>query len=286
MEFVILTGLSGAGKTSAMHVFEDIDFYCVDNIPPQLIETFYDLCQNANNEKMKKVAIVTDIRGGNFEALISKLESLKTNDKSYKILFLDAKDNIVVRRFIETRRRHPLSHLYSGSFIESVKAERNALRVIRNMSDYVIDTSYLSPAQLKQRISDIFLEDKWSAFTINCVSFGFKYGTPSEADLVFDVRCLRNPYYVDELRKLTGLDESVREYVVASEETQGFIDRLFPFIDYMLPLYKNEGKSQLVIAIGCTGGKHRSVALTQMLYKHLLDTGQRTTVCHRDIKKS
>lgn len=286
MDFIIVTGLSGAGKTRAMHVLEDIGFYCVDNIPPQLIETFYDLCRKARGKKMKKVAIVTDIRGENFDLLLPVLDELKQSNKSYKVLFLEAKDNILSRRFVETRRKHPLLQLYAGSFVKAVQAERESLKKIREVADFIIDTSYLAPAQLKQRLSDIFLEDKWSAFNINCMSFGFKYGNPSEADLIFDVRCLPNPYYVEELRKLTGLDEFVNEYVMQKEETKGFVTRLFSLVDYMIPLYKNEGKSQIVIAIGCTGGKHRSVALTQLLYSHFLEIGQRATVQHRDIKKA
>lgn len=286
MDFIIVTGLSGAGKTSAMHVFEDIGFYCVDNIPPQLIETFYDLCRNARSKKMKKVAIVTDVRVESFDTLIPILTDLKSHGKNYKILFLEAKDNVLTRRFVESRRKHPLSQLYDGSFAKAVQAERESLKQIRFVADYIIDTSYLAPAQLKQRISDIFLQDKWSAFTINCISFGFKYGTPSEADLMFDVRCLPNPFYIEKLKNLTGLDNSVNEYVMKFDETKGFISRLFSLVDYTIPLYKKEGKSQLVLAIGCTGGKHRSVALTQLLYSHFLETGQRATVQHRDIKKA
>lgn len=286
MDFIIVTGLSGAGKTRAMHVLEDIGFYCVDNIPPLLIETFYDLCRNARSKKMKKVAVVTDIRGESFDTLLPILTELKSHGKNYKILFLEAKDNVLTRRFVESRRKHPLSQLYDGSFTKAMQAERESLKQIRFAADYIIDTSYLAPAQLKQRISDIFLQDKWSAFAINCMSFGFKYGTPSEADLMFDVRCLPNPFYVEELKNLTGLDDSVNEYVMKFDETKGFISRLFSLVDYTIPLYRKEGKSQLVLAIGCTGGKHRSVALTQLLYSHFLETGQRTTVQHRDIKKA
>ena len=286
MEFVIVTGLSGAGKSRAMNALEDIGFYCVDNIPPELILTFYDLCKKSSDKNMQKVAIVTDIRGGvMFDSLFEVLDILKRENKPYKILFLDAKDEVLCRRYKETRRKHPLAENYKGLISQAIKLERDILKPIKDKSDYVIDTSLISPAQLKERISAIFLKNSDYALVINCESFGFKYGTPAEADLVFDVRCLPNPFYIDTLKNLTGLDEQVRDYVMKSEHTKGFIKRLVSLIDYMLPLYCNEGKSQLLIAIGCTGGKHRSVALTEYIYNHLLSMQQRATVHHRDINK-
>ena len=285
MEFLIVTGLSGAGKSRAVNALEDIGFYCVDNIPPKLIPTFYDLCRQAKGG-FKHVAAVTDIRGGNmFDSLFETLELLKEEEKAYRILFLDANDLVLINRFKETRRKHPLAENCLGSLEQAVKMERDILKTVRERADYIIDTSYLSPAQLKERISSLFLGDASEALMIHCVSFGFKYGIPSEADLVFDVRCLPNPFYVEELKKLTGLDEPVREYVMKWEQTQGFIRRFIDLIDYMLPLYCNEGKSQLVIAIGCTGGHHRSVALAQLLYNHLLENNRRASVNHRDIHK-
>lgn len=282
MEFIIVTGLSGAGKSKAMQALEDIGFYCVDNIPPKIVVAFYDLCRQSNSSNMKKVAVVTDTRGGGmFSALFETLDSLK----EYKILFLEAKDEILIRRYRETRRRHPLSESYIGSVGEVIKLERDILKTVRERADYIIDTSYISPAQLKERIAGLFLEQSSNALMINCVSFGFKYGTPSEADLMFDVRCLPNPYYIDDLKKQTGLDEPVKEYVMKWEQTQEVIKRFIYLIDYMIPLYCNEGKSQLVIAIGCTGGKHRSVALTQFLYNHLANLKHRVSVYHRDIQK-
>lgn len=287
MEFVIVTGLSGAGKSRAMNALEDIGFYCVDNIPPELILTFYDLCKKSSDKNMQKVAIVTDIRGGvMFDSLFEVLDILKRENKPYKILFLDAKDEVLCRRYKETRRKHPLAENYKGLISQAIKLERDILKPIKDKSDYVIDTSLISPAQLKERISAIFLKNSDYALVINCESFGFKYGTPAEADLVFDVRCLPNPFYIDTLKNLTGLDEQVRDYVMKSEHTKGFIKRLVSLIDYMLPLYCNEGKSQLLIAIGCTGGKHRSVALTEYIYNHLLNMQQRATVHHRDINKA
>ena len=285
MEFLIVTGLSGAGKSRAVDALEDIGFYCVDNIPPKLIPTFYDLCAKAGNT-FSRVAVVTDIRGGDmFSSLFETLDDLRNEDKRYRILFLDANDFVLINRFKETRRKHPLAENNLGSLEQAVKLEREILRPVREKADYIIDTSFLSPAQLKERISNLFLGDASQALMIHCVSFGFKYGIPTEADLVFDVRCLPNPFYIEELKPLTGLDEPVYSYVMKWEQTKGFVQRLISLIDYMLPLYCDEGKSQLVIAIGCTGGKHRSVALAQLLYDHLLEKGHRTSVNHRDIRK-
>lgn len=284
MDFVIVTGMSGAGKSRAINAMEDIGFYCVDNMPAQLIPVFYDLCSNSK-EKIEKVAVVTDIRGGSmFNALLKTLENMKQDNKLYKILFLDAKDNVLINRYKETRRRHPLSNYYQ-SIHQAVLYERNTLKHIYQSADYVIDTSLISPSQLKDRIVSIFLKDLSKALMINCVSFGFKYGLPNDADLVFDVRCLPNPFYIDNLKNLTGLDQPVKNYVMKFEQTNGFKERLISLIDYMLPLYMKEGKSQLVIAIGCTGGKHRSVALAQFLFNYLTDKGNIANVQHRDIKK-
>lgn len=285
MDFIIVTGLSGAGKSHAMHAMEDIGFYCIDNLPPKLISPVYDLCIQAQPQ-ISQVAVVTDIRGGDmFSSLFEALDNLKGENKPYKILFLDANDIVLQNRFKETRRKHPLSEDTHG-IEQAVKLEREILRPVRERADYLIDTSLLSPAQLKQRIDSLFLDNASNALSIHCVSFGFKYGMPTEADLVFDVRCLPNPYYVEELRKLNGLDEPVRAYVMKWEQTQGFIKRLLDLIDYMMPLYCNEGKSQLVIAVGCTGGHHRSVAIAQLLYDHLIAQGMHASVNHRDIQKN
>ncbi|MCI1955689.1 MAG: RNase adapter RapZ [Oscillospiraceae bacterium] len=285
MEFLIVTGLSGAGKTRAINALEDIGFFCADNIPPKLIETFYELSQQAKGA-LSHVAVVTDIRGGDmFSSLFETLDTMKKEHKEYKILFLDANDYVLVNRFKETRRKHPLADNCLGSLTQAVKLERGVLRPVKERSDYVIDTSYLSPAQLKERISSLFLGDASDALKIHCLSFGFKFGLPTEADLVFDVRCLPNPFYVESLKHLTGLDKPVQDYVMKSDETKGFVKRLFDLIDYMIPLYCNEGKSQLVIAIGCTGGHHRSVTLAQLLYDHLLEQDLRASVNHRDIQK-
>ena len=285
MEFVVVTGMSGAGKSRAISAMEDIGFYIVDNIPPQLIPTFHQLCRSAK-QPFSRVAVVTDIRGGDmFNTLFDSLEQLRNERMDYKILFLDAADFVLSNRFKETRRKHPLADSYMGSLEQAVKLEREVLRPVRERADFIIDTSFLSPAQLKERISSLFLGNASDALMIHCVSFGFKYGVPAESDLVFDVRCLPNPFYVEELKNLTGLDEPVRSYVMRWEQTKGVVQRLISLIDYMLPLYCDEGKSQLMISIGCTGGKHRSVTLAQLLYNHLVEAGRRASVNHRDIRK-
>jgi UPF0042 nucleotide-binding protein len=282
MAFIIITGVSGAGKSRAINALEDIGFYCVDNMPPTLIPKFAEICLQTDG-KINNIAIVTDVRGGTlFDSLFDGLDELKKQGGEYKILFLDADDNVLIRRFKETRRMHPLSQ--SGSTISAaIMQERKLLKPARERADYIIDTSNLSPAQLKERIQVLFLGVDKSSLIVNCVSFGFKYGIPSEADLVFDVRCFPNPFYEDSLKKLTGLDEPVKKYVLSSEQTQGFITRLYDMIDYMYPLYCEEGKNQLIVAIGCTGGKHRSVTIVEELFKHLLEKGIRVSVSHRDI---
>ncbi len=284
-EFLIVTGLSGAGKSVAINAFEDIDFYCVDNIPLSFVETFYDLIMKAKEPEVKRVALIIDVRAGKLNYLFTVLQRLKEKGAEYKILFLDAKDAVLTKRFVENRRRHPLSKKYMGSLSKAIEAERDSLRQVKAMSNYVIDTTYLSPAQLKLRISDMFLESPDLALAINCVSFGFKYGIPPEASLVFDVRCLPNPYYIDELKNLTGLDSQVKDYVFKFDETKGLVEKIRSFIEYALPLYVKEGKSQLMIAVGCTGGKHRSVAIAQFLYEYIEKLGHRVVVQHRDISK-
>lgn len=283
MDFLVLTGLSGAGKTQAMHSLEDIGFFCVDNLPPALIGVFYDLCEQSESE-MAKVAVVTDTRGGElFNSFFAALETLREQGKPYKIMFLDASHSVLVRRFKETRRRHPLSR--EDTLEKAVAREREMLLPVRENADYVIDTTSLSPAQLKARISELFLTSASDSMAVHCMSFGFKYGIPMEADLVMDVRCLPNPFYERELRPKTGLEPDVRDYVMDNPETQGFVGRYMDLLDYLLPLYEKEGKSQLVVAVGCTGGRHRSVALAQYTCDCLNQRGVKATVTHRDIQR-
>ena len=287
MEFIIITGLSGAGKSVAVKNMEDFGYYCVDNIPPALLTVFYELCEKSSDSKMKKVAIVIDVRAGDgFEELFDAADKLSSDQKTYKILFLDAKDDVLLRRFRETRRKHPLTDVCSGSVEKAVQIERKYLERVKIKADYTIDTSSLSPAQLKERMSILFLESKSSGMTVTCMSFGFKHGIPAEADLVFDVRCLPNPFYIPELKYHTGLESCVFDYVMQFEQSKGLAERIFSLIDYSIPLYLAAGKSQLVIAIGCTGGKHRSVTLARVLHQHILKSGQHTVIYHRDVNKA
>ncbi|HCC35435.1 MAG TPA: RNase adapter RapZ [Ruminococcaceae bacterium] len=285
MELIIVTGLSGSGKSRAVNALEDIGFYCIDNMPPSLIVNFAEICMQSQ-DKLEKVAIVTDMRGGGmFEGVYDALKNLKKIGANYRILFLESSSEVLIRRYKESRRKHPLYENAQGSIENAVTRERELLKPIRAMANYIIDTSYISPAQLKDRVSKLFLGDSSASMQVHCMSFGFKYGSPTEADLVFDVRCLPNPFYIDDLKDLTGLDEPVKKYVLESEETKGFISRLYDMVDYLMPLYCGEGKSQLIIAIGCTGGKHRSVVLAELLYNHLAGQRYRVSVNHRDIRK-
>lgn len=287
MEFIIITGLSGAGKSNALHALEDIGYYCVDNIPPMLLSTLYTLCETSNDSRMQKVAVVVDIRGGEvFDSLFDQLKTFKEEGKRYKILFLDAKSDILLIRYKETRRKHPLADNISVSTDDAVKLERELLKPVKAHADYIIDTSYMAIKQLKERVTTLFADNAGDSLIVTCMSFGFKYGIPLEADLLFDVRCLPNPFYVKELKPLTGLDESVREYVLKFDETQKYIERLLALLDYSVPLYRAEGKSELVIAVGCTGGKHRSVTIARLLNSHFIENGQKATIHHRDIWKA
>ena len=285
MDFVIVTGMSGAGKTRAMHNLEDIGFFCVDNLPPELIPVFYNLCERTD-EYRQRVAVVTDTRGGElFKSFFNALEVLKREKKSYKILFLDCSDLVLVNRYKETRRKHPLVNDLNASLKQAVRVERDMLRSVKESADYVIDTDGVSPTQLKNRIAELFLEKYQDSLSVHCMSFGFKFGLPSESDLVFDVRCLPNPFYDESIKHLTGLDQPIIDFVMEKEETQGFITRFVDMVDYLLPLYGREGKSQLVISVGCTGGHHRSVALTEFMCEHLRSQGIRASASHRDIQK-
>ena len=284
MELLIVTGISGAGKTQAAHALEDIGFYCADNIPPQLLRAFCEICANGD-EAYGKVAVIADVRcRKDFHLLHDAVRELGMG-KQCRMLFLDASDDVLLRRYRFTRRKHPLLDACDGSLEAAIAAERMQLAPLKARADHLIDTTFLSNAQLKERIAQLYLAVATDALTVHCVSFGYKYGLPAEADLMFDVRCLPNPYYVDELKEHTGLEAPVFDYVMKWEQTIGFRDRLFDMIDYLLPLYCGEGRSQLVVAIGCTGGHHRSVAMAQALHDHLRRQGRRVTVTHRDIEK-
>lgn len=288
MEFVILTGLSGAGKTNTLHAMEDSGFYCVDNLPPLLLDTFYDLCDSSTDTRLKKVAVVADARSGElFEDIPEVLSKLRLDGKKFKILFLDAKPDVLLVRYKGTRRKHPLiGEITSGSLEEAVALENDLMKGVREMADYVIDTTMMTPNELKERVTTLFSAGAGDTLLVTCMSFGYKYGIPPEADLVFDVRCLPNPFYIKELKALTGLDESVRSYILDFDVSKRFVEKLYDYIDFTLPLYREDGKSELVIAVGCTGGRHRSVTVARLLNTHFLENGQKSSIHHRDIWKA
>lgn len=283
MKFVIITGLSGAGKSQAMKSMEDLGFYCVDNLPSALIPKFAELCLHAQGE-FEKIALVIDIRGGTFfNDLKKSIKYLKDEGYECEIMFLDASNKSLIKRFKETRRTHPLAP--NGSLIEGINLEREKIAYLKDMADYIIDTSTLKTAELKNEIKSIFVDGLESKnITISIQSFGFKKGILLDADLVFDVRFLPNPHYIDELREFTGNDMSIRDYVMKWPESIEFVDKLKDMIDFLIPYYVKEGKNQLVIAIGCTGGKHRSVTVANILYETLKEKGHRAIINHRDIK--
>ena len=281
--FVIITGLSGAGKSVAIKCFEDLDFFCVDNIPPQLIPKFSEMCLNSRG-KLYKIAFVVDIRGEIFFREIDKslreLEGMKIHPE---ILFLDAKDEVIIRRFSETRRKHPLQ--FSQSILENVDQERKRLKELKSIASMIIDTSHLTPKQLNIEIRRYFQRETIKGIQISLMSFGYKYGMPIDVDLVFDARFLPNPYYNTELSELSGKDDKIKDYLMQFPVTQQFIERFFSLIDFIIPYYVKEGKNYLSVAIGCTGGRHRSVFLVDQFQQLLKPKNYHIFVRHRDIKK-
>ncbi|EAC4172493.1 RNase adapter RapZ [Listeria monocytogenes] len=282
LKLVIITGMSGAGKTVAMQSLEDLGYFCVDNLPPSLLPKFWELMKES--DKMDKIALVMDLRGREFfDSIEPALDELdNTNFITTKILFLEADDKVLVSRYKETRRHHPLEP--NGSVLDGISAERELLSDLKGRSQLVINTSNMAPRELRERINNEFQTEDKDVFNVQLMSFGFKYGIPIDADLVFDVRFLPNPHYIDKMRPLTGLDEDVYEYVMKWPETQTFLDKLVDLLMFTLPFYKREGKTQLVIAIGCTGGQHRSVALTEFVGKAIQQKYE-TTISHRDMKR-
>ncbi|SHJ30922.1 RNase adapter RapZ [Lutispora thermophila] len=282
MRFVVITGLSGAGKSQAIKFLEDLGFFCVDNLPPALIMKFAEICCQTRGG-VEKVAIVTDIRGGRFfDQLQSSLEEMERGGLNYEILFLEASDETLIKRYKTSRRMHPLAR--DGRIIRGIKAERMKLKELKEKANYIIDTTNMSTSQLKQEIIHLFVEGgKTEKLIINIISFGFKYGIPLDGDLVFDVRFLPNPYYIESMKKLSGNDDEVKEYVMKWPEAKEFMEKLLDMIDFLIPYYIKEGKSQLVIAIGCTGGRHRSVTMANMLYQKLKEKEHRVILEHRDL---
>lgn len=284
LRFVIITGLSGAGKTEAIRSFEDLGYFCVDNLPPALLPKFVELCAQSGG-RIRKVALVIDIRGGKFfDTVAEALDRLGEMGFTYDVLFLEASDEALIRRFKETRRRHPLA--LTGSLQEGITAERARLETLRSRATKIIDTTHLSPHELKTQITQAFATDQdLTGLSIRVLSFGYRFGLPLDADLVFDVRFLPNPHWVEKLRPHTGLEPEVRDYVFGSPLSQEYLERLQSLLLFMLPGFVKEGKTQLVLAFGCTGGRHRSVAMAEATAAFLRNQGYRVQVEHRDVAR-
>lgn len=285
MRFVVVTGMSGGGKSTALKMLEDAGFYCVDNLPVSLIEKFVELVSMPGSE-VGKVALGIDVRSGqSFEGATQVLEKLKKAGYDLEILFMDADENVLIKRYKETRRIHPLA--VDGRVEDGVRAERRVLEKIRHDADYVMDTSLLLTRELKEELDRIFVENaEYNSLMVTVMSFGFKHGIPSDADLVMDVRFLPNPFYVDELKYKTGNDGEVQEYVMGFPEAEEFMTKMSDLLQFLIPNYVKEGKYRLVVAIGCTGGKHRSVTLANELYKRMKDRGKYgLKLYHRDVRQ-
>jgi UPF0042 nucleotide-binding protein len=284
LDIIVITGLSGSGKSYAIRAFEDNGFFCVDNFPALLIPKFIDLCQGYQ-EEIRRIALGVDLRGGQFlRALPEVLADLRTAGHHVQVLFFDASDDVLLRRFSETRRPHPQAG--QQSIQEGISRERKALESIRALADKVIDTSNFNVHELKREMEQQFCEAPTARrMTLFFTSFGYKFGIPHDADMIFDVRFLPNPYFVNELRPKSGTDPEVRDYVLGKTETRTLLDRLYDFLEFALPLYEREGKSSLSLALGCTGGRHRSVVLVEELPKRFENGRFRIHVKHRDIEK-
>jgi UPF0042 nucleotide-binding protein len=280
--FLIITGLSGSGKTIASRALEDLGYYCIDNLPAKLIPSFVDLWSRKEVE-IEKVALVVDIREAGFETEFPEVLKLIRKKISPRLIFLEASDEALIKRFSESRRPHPLTR--RKSVTESVHLERERLAAIKGMADEVIDTTSLNIYQLKEHLTKRLLKEKYEKMQIVVVSFGYKYGIPLDSDLVFDTRFLPNPFYIDELRNKTGKSKAVRKYVLKEGETKKFLARLYRFVDFLIPRFINEGKSHLTISTGCTGGRHRSVVLADKLNEHLKKKKYNVRIYHRDIYK-
>lgn len=281
LRLVIVTGLSGAGKSQALKCLEDLGWFCVDNLPPALLPKLAELGEGGG-QRPGRIALGIDLRGGDFfGGTLEALQELDAQSHSYQILFLEASDETLVRRFKETRRRHPLAP--EGSVLDAIRREREELQAVRGKATHIVDTSDLTPQQLRkevERLSGIAKDD--TGVLVHVVSFGFKNGLPVDADLVFDVRFLPNPHYVKDLQPRTGLDADVRDYVLGWPVTQKFLQQLHGFLDFLMPQFSSEGKTQVVIAVGCTGGQHRSVAVGEWVAMHLQTVGYNVSVRHRD----
>lgn len=284
-DIVLLTGMSGAGKSTAMSFMEDIGYYCIDNMPTELISTFIQLIEKS--EAYNKIAIVADVRTlGVYDAFHSAVQKLIDNDDyMVKTIFLDIKTHVALKRYKLTRRKHPFADKFNGSTEKALEYEREVLVPVLQNADFVIDTSDLTSNQLRTRLTQILLGDEREIMNIHVVSFGFKHGIPTDADFVLDVRCLPNPYWIESMRDKTGLDKEVKDYVFSFDESVTLLNKLKDLLDYLNPLYIREGKSQIVIAIGCTGGNHRSVVFAEALKEYFSKRWDNVSVNHRDIDK-
>ena len=282
MKFVVITGMSGAGKQTAQKMMEDMGFYCVDNLPVQLIVKFAELLYDSERDK---VVLGIDVRADqSFDEILQALAEMKEKGYNYEMLFLDASNKTILKRYKESRRNHPLA--LGGRVEEGIEREREILEETKAGADYVIDTSHLLTRDLREELENIFIRNEnYTSLMVTISSFGFKHGILQDADLVFDVRCLPNPYYVEELKNHTGIERCVQDYVMGFEQSQTLFDKLKDLIDYLIPMYVQEGKSQLVIAFGCTGGKHRSITFAEYMAKHLTKKGYKVQKYHRDITK-
>ncbi|MDE6625915.1 MAG: RNase adapter RapZ [Lachnospiraceae bacterium] len=284
MRFVIVTGMSGAGKSTTLKTLEDIGYFCVDNLPIQLIMRFAEIAYASDND-INNVAIGVDIRNGVYlEQLSECLKELKESQYGYEILFLDSNDDVLIKRYKETRRNHPLAR--NGRVEDGIKSERSRIAFLRKEADYIIDTTSLLTRELKAELDKIFIENaEYNNFIVSVVSFGFKYGIPRDSDLVFDVRFLPNPYYDLNLRPFTGNDEVVQDFVMQFDESKEFMNKIVDLLEFLIPNFIKEGKNGLVVAVGCTGGKHRSVTLANGIYKELQSLPYSVRIEHRDIEK-
>lgn len=285
MRFVIVTGVSGAGKSTVLKMLEDAHYFCVDNLPIPLVEKFASLMLEVHEEGVQNAALGIDARSGHsLEELAQVLDHMKEAGYDFEILFMDAEDSVLVKRYKETRRSHPLAS--NGRVDDGIRLERQKMDFLRKRADYIIDTSHLLTRELRQEIEKIFVNnEKFCNMMVTVLSFGFKYGIPADADLVFDVRFLPNPYYEQALRPLTGNDRSIQEYVMKNGDGRKFLDKLEDLMQFLIPRYLDEGKNSLVIGIGCTGGKHRSVTITNGLYARLKKFPYTVRMEHRDIEK-
>lgn len=282
MKIVVITGMSGAGKSSALDFFEDMDYYCIDNMPPELLINFADLISKSDIS-IDKIAVAVDMRSGEmFARFEDSVNALKSSGVEVNVLFIDCDDEKLLSRYKETRRKHPLDSEASGNLVEAIAMERKATANARDIADFYIDSTKLKVADFKDRLREVFFE-KEPAMVINVISFGFKYGNAKDADLLFDVRCLPNPFYIPQLKHKTGLDDDVYEYVMKFDEANILFDKISDLVTYLIPLYKKEGKYTLTVAFGCTGGKHRSVSFARRLSNELIHTGLQIRTEHRHI---